>query len=652
MSKPFTLEDVASLVNRENYKLLDKDYVPRQKVTLLCSEGHTYKVLLNNFLSYGNRCTICSAGNSLDNLKKEFLGYGYTIIANQRNTKEVYGATCPVGHKINIDVSNFKVRGDRCKYCSGSAGTIESARKIFAEHNYTLLDSEYRGTRHGYRVHCPNNHKITMNLSKFSNKNSRCKQCRGVSSWSLELIKQKLKDHNFELIAFTKCGEPITVSCPKKHLFTCSNFKNFFRRLKCSKCENTPSNITHTLGYVQQFFIQNNYTPKFTEYKNNGQKLESICPANHEYVCSFANFKKGKRCPICMGTNKKSIESIKPIIEAKNCKLKSDKYEECRKKLQLECAQGHAWDVSFDNFIRGRNCPLCSQHGTSKPEQDLYKWIKSYFPNAKNKHKFYPDEDKRKSLEYDVYIPEKNILIEFDGVMWHSEKFHKDKKTYKKYKLACEQGYQFISIFEDEWLNRKEQIKNHLLSVFGFNNKKIYARLTTLKEISLSQCASFLNTYHIQGYVNGEVAYGLFYEDQLIAAILGGKHHRQNNKDKFVLKRLAFKDGHSIAGGSSKLISVLTSYAKAKGYQKLISWSDNRYSQGRVYQTIGFNNIKEYGPDYCYTKGTKRFSKQSCQKRHLVKLGAVGNTEKEMALSLGLYRLWDCGKKLWSVDIS
>jgi hypothetical protein len=87
------------------------------------------------------------------------------------------------------------------------------------------------------------------------------------------------------------------------------------------------------------------------------------------------------------------------------------------------------------------------------------------------------------------------------------------------------------------------------------------------------------------------------------------------------------------------------------GYEKIVSWSDNRWSEGKVYEALGFYLEEELGPDYSYVKDRQRISKQSCQKKHLFKKGAVGDTELEMAKSLGYSRIWDCGKKRWVLDI-
>ena len=70
---------------------------------------------------------------------------------------------------------------------------------------------------------------------------------------------------------------------------------------------------------------------------------------------------------------------------------------------------------------------------------------------------------------------------------------------------------------------------------------------------------------------------------------------------------------------------------------------------------MGFNLDEEHGPDYSYVKQYERVSKQSCQKKNLMKKGAQGtmaNTERELALTLDLHRIWDCGKKAWSLDLT
>ena len=108
---------------------------------------------------------------------------------------------------------------------------------------------------------------------------------------------------------------------------------------------------------------------------------------------------------------------------------------------------------------------------------------------------------------------------------------------------------------------------------------------------------------------------------------------------------MCFKDNIKILGGSQKLFKAAKNWAIENNHTSIISWSDNRWSQGKVYEHLGFKLDKELGADYSYVdlKNPKiRLSKQS-QKKKENQL----QTESQMAHEKGLAKIWDCGKKRW-----
>lgn len=100
--------------------------------------------------------------------------------------------------------------------------------------------------------------------------------------------------------------------------------------------------------------------------------------------------------------------------------------------------------------------------------------------------------------------------------------------------------------------------------------------------------------------------------------------------------------------GAGKLLKFAM---KENGWNHVISWSDNRFSNGKMYEKIGMTLEEELGPDYSYWSildDTIR-SKQSCQKKNI---GCTpGQTERDRALELGLFRIWDCGKRRWGIKV-
>jgi GNAT superfamily N-acetyltransferase len=213
--------------------------------------------------------------------------------------------------------------------------------------------------------------------------------------------------------------------------------------------------------------------------------------------------------------------------------------------------------------------------------------------------------------------------------------------------LKClEKGVRLITIFEDEWKHKPNQCKSILLSNLGKYNQKIYARncqITNLNKIVFNQLC---NQYHLQGSNNlGIVFYGLEFENEIVAAMSLGRHHR--NKNIITLDRLFFKSNVQILGGASKLFKQCEKWAIEHNYKQIITWSDNRWSQGDIYEKLGFTLNENLPPDYSYVdikKPYKRISKQSQKKSNT---GCKDMTEKQWSLENGLARIWDCGKKRW-----
>ena len=94
----------------------------------------------------------------------------------------------------------------------------------------------------------------------------------------------------------------------------------------------------------------------------------------------------------------------------------------------------HEWEASPNDRHRF-GCPFCFSRVT-KPHIHLYSELLTIFPNIKI-HK------KVNGLEFDLYIPNLQLAIEFDGRYWHRNKFDKDLK---KNKAANELDIQIIRL--------------------------------------------------------------------------------------------------------------------------------------------------------------------------------------------------------------
>lgn len=254
--------------------------------------------------------------------------------------------------------------------------------------------------------------------------------------------------------------------------------------------------------------------------------------------------------------------------------------------------------------------------------------------------------------ELDGYCTELGSAFEYCGLYWHNESRGKGENYHFSKMKACEEnGVRLFTIFEDEWKNKKEICKDILASQLGYSHqkRKIYARNCEVKKIPFSLASEFMDRLHIQGKTTAAGHnYALFEKGDIIGLPLAvmsfGPHHRKTSLG-WVLKRFVTEQGMHIVGGASKLFS---SFIRDIQPEKVISWSDNRWMSGKMYEKLGFVKEEDLAPDYFYVNAKhpdKRLSKQSCTRSALGAL--VGETEYQAAERNGLVRIWDCGKKKW-----
>lgn len=113
--------------------------------------------------------------------------------------------------------------------------------------------------------------------------------------------------------------------------------------------------------------------------------------------------------------------------------------------------------------------------GSSMPEQFIYRSINQIFPETVNRFK-----DLMISMEYDIFVPELKLYIEYNGVAFHNteEKLERDKIK----RLHCEkQKITFIQIIEDiETCEIKKDV-NGTTIIYRLNgNKSIKALMNDL----------------------------------------------------------------------------------------------------------------------------------------------------------------------------
>ena len=255
--------------------------------------------------------------------------------------------------------------------------------------------------------------------------------------------------------------------------------------------------------------------------------------------------------------------------------------------------------------------------------------------------------------ELDIYIPEKNFAIEYNGMRWHSEMYNDDRNYHLKKLEECNRlGIKLIQIFETEYLMNKTIVLDKILHNLGASNitEKIFARKCSVKEIDMKTAKEFLEKNHIQGFVRSSIYFGCFYNNVLVGVMTFKMETKSS--DKWELTRFATDNTKLCCGVAGKMFKhFINSYNPSE----VKSFADRRWTtdiNDNLYVKLGFKLDEILKPDYRYTKNQNdyihkfNFRKEKLHNKYGLPLTM---TEKEMTEELGFYRIWDCGlfKYVW-----
>lgn len=340
----------------------------------------------------------------------------------------------------------------------------------------------------------------------------------------------------------------------------------------------------------------------------------------------------------------KNFEKLNDVEFVLNAFIKDNRFliQEMMEYFNLQEAYVNRWK-------RENNITIPNKIKKSATQQKL-------FDSLDIREKYMNTREVIPPLEIDIYLPESNLAIEYNGLMFHSrgvsfsDKFHSPdfpKDYHLKKTLMCEeQGIQLLHIFEGEDLEIWKSVINSKLGL----NEKLYARKCIIKEIEFKEVSEFLEENHLQGICNSKINLGLFYNNVLVSLMTFGKSRFNKNYD-FELLRFCNLKGYNVIGGASKLLKHFRKHNKGS----IISYANRRWSNGKLYETLGFAKIGETPPNYWYFKEykTELFSRIQFQKhklKNILEHFDANLSETQNMLNHGYRQIFDCGNLVYILE--
>ena len=449
--------------------------------------------------------------------------------------------------------------------------------------------------------------------------------CHNRSSLTKQKIKEtRLKNHNGKYVDDAILAKKRQTCIQRYNEISYSKTNEFKQKVKTTKLINHGSETYNNVDKMKQTKLE---------------RYGSSSYVNKEKIRKTFNEKYNVNSPVQIKSVQKQQQAtclnkygVKSFLQTDICKNQS-------KKMSYEKMLNNELDIpnfSYDDYLKTygdtvlefkckkcnnvfsaihhdgyhSKCPNCYPYVLSKSQLEVKDFLSQFINVEENNRKIiYP-------YELDIYIPEKKLAIEYDGIYWHSQiddcNYHLNKTQ------LCEKcGIQLIHIFENEWLSKKEIVKSMLKDVLCIYDKTIYAKNCEVKEIDNSLSEKFQNENNINGATNSDLSLGLFYENELVSLISFKKYKISIGKWK--IQKFCNKLNYNIINGIEKLLNYFEVNYKPTN---LIVSIDRRWSNGKLYEQHGFKLRKISKPKCWYWKDIKTLeSKNFKNSKHIFDCG-------------------------------
>ena len=417
----------------------------KKKAFWKCNKGHSYEMAIANRSSQNQGCPYCSGKkvlpgfNDLASRYPELLkdwDYEKNTIKPDEITygsnKSVYWKCKVCGHEWKASVCSRSSKGQGCINCGNKRGAQKRIKKIIysggsLQDKYPELLKDWDYDKNAVQ---PN--EITP-ASRYK------------AYWICN------KGHSYQMIVSSRTsGKQGCPYCASKKILVGFNDLDY-KYPKLSKYWDYEKNKPYTPKNIFPHRIRKYWwlCPKCgTSYKMTpATRIE-----NSEYVlchkCAAeyrANLGVKKQVDSGNSLASKYPDLAKEWHSTRNGDLTpNDVTPKSGKKVWWECSRcGKEWEqVIKSRTSDNEGCPYCGKaYQTSEPEQIVFYYVRKYFPDAVNSYK---DKWLGKK-EIDIFIPSRNIGIEYDGRRWHKD----IEKDINKGKLLFDNGIKLIRIRED-----------------------------------------------------------------------------------------------------------------------------------------------------------------------------------------------------------
>ena len=478
---------------------------------------------------------------------------------------------------------------------------------------------------------------------------SGCKKCgadklrKSQDKFIEELITIHGDKYTYDNVKYVSDANKVSVTCPVHGDFLMRP-NDLLKGVNCPKCRNKPLGFwINKFRSVHGDFYSYDKIPYILARSN----ITVTCPIHGDFEILPSNHINGSGCPECHTIhNKGTLESF--ILKANivhNNRYTYDNviYINSITHVDITCPIHGDFKQVPGSHLFGHGCPKCFGK-ISKPEFEITEFLKSLgLQDSQILMSSSPDFMEGKQ-QLDIYLPEFNFAIEFNGSRWHSENIGKPNNYhYNKWKMCNENNVKLLTIWDFNWANplRKSIYKSKISHFLRLDNR-IYARKCNIVSLDKDIAINFMMNNHLEGfnipYRNSKYI-GLEYNGTIVMAAIYGEFYSQSSKTYvWKLQRICTLLNFTIVGGVSKLSNYIKNDIGNFIFQITLDTGGTISSMYNLSDSITIR--------YWWVNSKMDVLSRNRTQVHTLKFNddwVEGDTENSYMVRSGYYKVFDCG---------
>jgi G:T-mismatch repair DNA endonuclease (very short patch repair protein) len=471
----------------------------KSKIEIGCPE-HGWFFQTADLHRRGKGCLACRpnrAGESQKRTMRETLIDRFRAVHGNRydySKVKYVDATTPVTilcpeHGEFLQTPNSHKRGSGCLKCAYTKNGADKAALVKAElhqrfrdvhgdrYDYSRVEYVGRSTKvtigcqeHGWFQQTPSSHWEGHGCPKCADiERGLAKRAAARANILKKFHAMHADKYDYSEFVYTRSDEKATIVC-RVHGPFLQTPRMHARGNGCPACAKDSVSSYIRLGdaaWLMRFREVHGNRYDYSEALGirTTENTSIICRVHGPFTQRPQAHAKGAGCPRCCASFPDTQESVIAkfvLTHGARYDYSKVKYVDSQSKVTITCPEHGEFEQKPANHIKGKGCRHCARlllrSSRSEAETNIDEFAKEL--GFDTEHGYLPGA---KDWTYDVVVPEVSLAIEFNGLYWHSYPRINRGRHYHKRKHAESHGFRLLTIWEDDWNDRREAVQWALL---------------------------------------------------------------------------------------------------------------------------------------------------------------------------------------------